>query len=148
LLQKTCLLAGGSIAVVFAVVLTFFPLARTPQPPQSKETRLPENPSASEGTGSPESSPMTAPKLNSTGNTKFDKQYPQEAPADSPQGSVARDSTELPRMVPAPEVSPPGAEALAAPVVLEQSQASEALHDKCVPALQARGFWCRRSSQS
>src|SRR5262245_24866188 len=58
-LQKPCLLAGGSIAVVFAVVLTFFPLARTPQHPQSKETRLPENPSASEGTGSPVSPPMT-----------------------------------------------------------------------------------------
>jgi hypothetical protein len=132
LLQKTCLLAGGSIAVVFAVVLTFFPLARTPQHSQSKETRLSENPSASEGTGSPVSSPMTAPKSNSTGNSKVDKQ----------------DSTELLLMVPAPEVSPPGAETPAAPVVPEQPQAPEAIHDKCVPALQARGFWCRRSSQS
>jgi hypothetical protein len=41
LLQKTCLLAGGSIAVVFAVVLTFFPLARTPQHSQSNPTATP-----------------------------------------------------------------------------------------------------------
>ena len=148
LLQKPCLLAGGSIAVVFAVVLTFFLLARTPQHPQSKEPRLSEKPSASEGTGSPVPSPMTAPKSNSTGNTKFDKQDSQEAPADSPQSSVAPDSTELPRMVPAPEVSPPGAEALAVPLVPEQARAPEAIHGECVPALQARGFWCRRSNQS
>jgi hypothetical protein len=99
LLQKTCLLAGGSIAVVFAVVLTVFPLARTPQHPQSSDVKV-------------------------------------------------QDSTELPRMVPAPEVSPPGAEAPAAPVVPEQAQTPEAIHDKGMPALQARGFWCRRSSQS
>jgi hypothetical protein len=132
LLPKPCFLAGGSIAVVLAVVLTCFPLARTPQHSQSQEPRLSEPPSVPEGTGSPVLSPMPAPKSNSTENAKVDKQ----------------DSTELPRIVPAPEVSPPGAEAPPAPVVPEQAPASEALHDKCVPALQARGFWCRRSSQS
>jgi hypothetical protein len=138
------------------VVLTFFPHARTLQHSQSQEPRLSEKPSASEGTGSPVSSPMTAPKLNSTGNSKVDKQDSTErlrvsAPEVSPPGAEALAAPVVPEqlvVVSRMSVEGPVAEALAAPVVPEQTPAPEAIHDKCVPALQARGFWCRRSSQS
>ena len=76
-LQKTCVVAGGSMAVVFALVLTLFPLDRTLHHPQPEETPPFANPSVS-----PVPSPMTAADFYRRGNTKFSQQDYQEALAD------------------------------------------------------------------